>query len=99
VLAAQGASQSLPAIRLREVRPGGRPWQFSAPSRPRGAREIYHYNSDGALDWGYFRINTLHLQRPGVKLRDLPDCKANIDFAYQPGERPSGAYRRFQRGQ
>ena len=71
---------------------------------PRGACEIYHYNSDGTLDWGYFQINTVHLQRPGVNLRDLLDCKANIDFAYQlyreRGFEPwttytSGAYRQF----
>lgn len=49
---------------------------------PKGACEIYHYNSDGTLDWGYFQINTVHLQRPGLNLRDLLDCKANIDFAY-----------------
>lgn len=49
---------------------------------PRGACEIYHYNSDGTLDWGYFQINTVHLQRPGLNLRDLLDCKANIDFAF-----------------
>lgn len=48
-----------------------------------GKCEIYHYNSDGTLDWGYFQINTIHLQRPGLNLRDLLDCKANIDFAYQ----------------
>ena len=28
-------------------------------------------------------VNTVHLKRPGVILRDLLDCKANIDFAYQ----------------
>jgi len=50
---------------------------------PRGACEIYHYNTDGTLDWGYFQINTVHLKRAGVNLRDLLDCKANIDFAYQ----------------
>ncbi len=50
---------------------------------PRGACEIYHYNSNGTLDWGYFQINTVHLERPGLNLRDLLDCKANIDFAYQ----------------
>jgi hypothetical protein len=50
---------------------------------PQGKCEIYHYNSDGTLDWGYFQINTVHLQRPGLNLRDLLDCKANIDFAYQ----------------
>ena len=50
---------------------------------PRGKCEIYHYNSDGTLDWGYFQINTVHLKRPGLNLRDLLDCKANIDFAYQ----------------
>lgn len=48
-----------------------------------GKCEIYHYNPDGTLDWGYFQINTVHLKRPGLNLRDLLDCKANIDFAYQ----------------
>jgi hypothetical protein len=74
---------------------------------PRGACEIYHYNSDGTLDWGYFQINTVHLRRPGVNLRDLLDCRTNIDFAYQlyleRGFAPwttytSGAYRRFLHG-
>jgi hypothetical protein len=50
---------------------------------PRGDCEIYHYNSDGTLDWGYFQINTVHLKRAGVNLRGLLDCRANIDFAYQ----------------
>ncbi len=50
---------------------------------PQGRCETYHYNSDGTLDWGYFQINTVHLKRPGLNLRDLLDCKANIDFAYQ----------------
>src|SRR5215469_7990052 len=73
---------------------------------PRGACEVYHYNSDGTLDWGYFQINTVHLKRAGVNLRALLDCKANIDFAYQlyteRGFEPwttynNGAYRRFLR--
>lgn len=73
---------------------------------PRGACEIYHYNSDGSLDWGYFQINTVHLKRAGVNLRNLLDCKANIDFAFQlyqeRGFAPwstynSGAYRQFLR--
>jgi hypothetical protein len=73
---------------------------------PRGECEIFHYNSDGTLDWGYFQINTVHLKRAGVNLRDLLDCKANIDFAYRLyGERGfepwttynSGAYRQFLR--
>jgi hypothetical protein len=73
---------------------------------PRGACEIYHYNTDGTLDWGYFQINTVHLTRPGLNLRDLLDCRANIDFAYQlyreRGFQPwstynNGAYRRFLR--
>lgn len=73
---------------------------------PRGACEIYHYNSDGTLDWGYFQINTVHLKRPGLNLRDLLDCRVNIDFAYQlyqeRGFQPwstynNGAYRRFLR--
>lgn len=75
---------------------------------PRGACEIYHYNSDGTLDWGYFQINTVHLKRVGVNLRDLLDCRANIDFAYQlyqeRGFAPwstynNGAYLRFLRSQ
>ena len=74
---------------------------------PQGNCEIYHHNSDGTLDWGYFQINTVHLKRPGLNLRDLLDCKANIDFAYQLyRERSnftawstynSGAYRRYLR--
>ena len=73
---------------------------------PRGSCEIYHYNSDGTLDWGYFQINTVHLKRAGVNLRDLLDCRANIDFAYQlfqeRGFAPwstynDGSYRRFLR--
>ena len=72
----------------------------------RGACEIYHYNADGTLDWGYFQINTVHLRRVGVNLRDLLDCRANIDFAYQlyqeRGFLPwstynTGAYRKFVR--
>lgn len=72
---------------------------------PQGRCEVYHYNSDGTLDWGYFQINTVHLKRPGLNLRDLLDCKANIDFAYQLYEEKqgftpwstynSGAYRKF----
>lgn len=73
---------------------------------PRGACEIYHYNSDGTLDWGYFQINTVHLTRIGLNLRDLLDCRANIDFAFQlyqeRGFQPwstynNGAYRKFLR--
>jgi hypothetical protein len=72
---------------------------------PQGKCEIYHYNTDGTLDWGYFQINTVHLKRPGLNLRSLLDCKANIDFAYQlylesHGFTPwstynSGAYKKF----
>jgi hypothetical protein len=50
---------------------------------PQGECEVYHYNANGTLDWGYFQINTVHLQRPDVNLRDLLDCGANIDFAYK----------------
>jgi hypothetical protein len=74
---------------------------------PQGKCEIYHYNTDGTLDWGYFQINTVHLKRPGLNLRDLLDCKANIDFAYQlyvekGGFTPwstynNGLYKRFLR--
>jgi hypothetical protein len=72
---------------------------------PEGKCETYHYNSDGTLDWGYFQINTVHLKRAGLNLRDLLDCRANIDFAYQLySERESfsawstynnGAYRKY----
>lgn len=70
----------------------------------RGACEIYHYNSNGTLDWGYFQVNTVHLRRPGLNLRDLLDCRANIDFAYQLYQERgwtawstynSGAYRKY----
>jgi hypothetical protein len=74
---------------------------------PQGKCEIYHYNADGTLDWGYFQINTVRLKRPGLNLRDLLDCKANIDFAYQlyvekHGFTPwstynNGMYKRFLR--
>ena len=73
---------------------------------PRGGCEIYHYNSDGTLDWGYFQINTVHLKRAEVNLRGLLDCRANIDFAYhlytERGFEPwttyrNGAYRQFLR--
>jgi len=74
---------------------------------PQGKCEIYHYNTDGTLDWGYFQINTVHLKRPGLNLRDLLDCKANIDFAYhlysekdsfQPWSTyNNGAYKKFLR--
>ncbi len=37
---------------------------------PKGDCEIYHYNTNGTLDWGYFQINTVHLERPGLNLRD-----------------------------
>jgi hypothetical protein len=72
----------------------------------KGSCEIFHYNSDGTLDWGYFQINTVHLKRAGVNLRDLLDCRANIDFAYQlyreRGFAPwstynDGTYRKFLR--
>lgn len=76
---------------------------------PQGKCEIYHYNTDGTLDWGYFQINTVHLKRPGLNLRDLLNCRANIDFAYalyleRQGFSPwstykSGAYRKFLRDQ
>lgn len=74
---------------------------------PQGKCEIYHYNTDGTLDWGYFQINTVHLKRPGIVLRDLLDCRANIDFAFalyqeKHGFTPwstfnNGAYRKFLR--
>jgi hypothetical protein len=73
---------------------------------PQGKCETYHYNANGTLDWGYFQINTVHLERPGLNLRDLLDCKANIDFAYElyreRGFQPwstynSGAYLKYMR--
>ena len=77
---------------------------IQAAENLKGNCEAYHHNSDGSLDWGYFQINSVHLSRRGVKLRDLLDCKANIDFAYQlyseEGFRPwstfvGGQYRKF----
>lgn len=77
---------------------------IQAAENLKGDCEAYHYNSDGTLDWGYFQINTVHLTRRGLNLRDLLDCKANIDFAYElyreEGFRPwstfvNGQYRRF----
>lgn len=83
--------------------------QFNGPKIRRAKCEIYHYNSDGTLDWGYFQINTVHLERPGLNLRELLDCKTNIDFAYQlyqekHGFTPwstynSGKYRQFLQSQ
>ena len=68
---------------------------------PNGKCEIYHYNTDGTLDWGYFQINTVHLERPGLNLRDLLDCKANIDFAYQLYREKGGfsAWSTYKNGQ
>lgn len=77
---------------------------IQAAENLKGNCEAYHYNSDGSLDWGYFQINSIHISRRGVNLRDLLDCKANIDFAYQlyseEGFRPwstyvGGQYRKF----
>ncbi len=72
---------------------------------PQGRCEVYHYNNNGTLDWGYFQINTIHLKRDDLYLRDLLDCRANIDFACQlyrehSGFTPwstfnSGAYKKF----
>jgi len=72
---------------------------------PQGRCETYHYNPNGTLDWGYFQINTVHLRRRGLNLRDLLDCRTNIDFAYQLylekggftawSTYNSGLYRRF----
>jgi hypothetical protein len=81
------------------------PSQFNAP-RIRRELAKSQCNSDGTLDWGYFQINTVHLTRVGLNLRDLLDCRANIDLAYQlyqeRGFQPwstynNGAYRRFLR--
>jgi hypothetical protein len=95
----------LPAIRLQQIRLGvSGALAIQRAENPKGACEIYHYNSDGTLDWGYFQINTVHLTRAGLNLRGLLDCRANIDFAYQlyqeRGFQPwstynDGAYRRF----
>jgi hypothetical protein len=77
---------------------------IQAAENLKGDCEAFHYNADGTLDWGYFQINTVHLTRRGVRLRDLLDCKANIDFAYQlyteEGFRPwstftGGQYEKF----
>ncbi len=72
------------AIRLHKIRPDCRlALAIQRAENPAGKCDIYHYNTDGSLDWGYFQINTVHLERPGFNLRDLLDCKANIDFAHQ----------------
>lgn len=77
---------------------------IQAAENLKGNCEAYHYNSDGTLDWGYFQINSVHISRRRVNLRDLLDCHANVDFAYQlyteEGFRPwstfvSGQYRKF----
>ena len=77
---------------------------IQAAENLKGSCEAYHYNSDGTLDWGYFQINSIHLTRRGLNLRDLLDCKANIDFAYrlysEEGFQPwstyvGGQYRKF----
>ena len=53
---------------------------------------------------GLLQINTVHLERAGLNLRDLLDCKANIDFAYrlyvERGFQPwstynNGAYQKY----
>jgi hypothetical protein len=72
---------------------------------PKGTCEVYHYNpGNGTLDWGFFQINTVHLKRPGLNLKDLLDCKANIDFAFELFREKgfeawstyaSGSYRKF----
>ena len=68
-----------------------------AAENPKGTCEAYRYNSDGSLNWGYFQINSAHLTRRGVNLRDMLDCRANIDFAYQlyreEGFEPWNVYR------
>ena len=71
----------------------------------RGDCEIYHYNTDGTLDWGYFQINTVHLKRRGLNLRDLLDCKANmnsrtcswyVERGFQPWSTyNNGAYQKY----
>lgn len=48
-----------------------------------GVCDRYGINTNGTLDWGFMQINTLHLKRADVKLVDLLDCHANIDFAYK----------------
>jgi hypothetical protein len=56
---------------------------FSLEAGARVAVPIVSVGLAWRVDWGYFQINTVHLNRAGVNLRDLLDCKANIDFAYQ----------------
>lgn len=48
-----------------------------------GQCDRYGINTNGSLDWGFMQINTVHLKRKDVVLKDLLDCKANIDFAYK----------------
>ena len=92
------ATSSVPACRVALA--------IQRAENPRGACEIYHYNTDGTLDWGYFQINTVHLTSVGFESARSPGLPANIDFAYQlyqeRGFQPwstynNGAYRRFLR--
>ena len=87
-----GYARSIPRALNRWPAPAGRHsflaarWPLDRIQRaenPRGDCEIYHYNTDGTLDWGYFQINTVHLKRPEVNLRAMQTWRANIDFAYQ----------------
>ena len=50
---------------------------------PQVTCEVYHHITDVTLDKSNNQNNTKQLRRPGINLRELLDCKANIDFAYQ----------------
>lgn len=42
-------------------------------------------NKDGSYDYGLFQINTVHkatLEKMGMTMDDMLDCKKNIDFAF-----------------
>ena len=56
---------------------------FSLEAGARVAMPIVSVGPTWRVDWGYFQINTVHLKLAGVSLRDLLDCSANIDCAYQ----------------
>lgn len=58
---------------------------------PQGKCEVYHYNSDGTLDWGYFQINTVHLKRPGLKSTVRPISISLINFTASAAASRRGA--------
>ena len=45
-----------------------------------------HTNTNGSVDIGIFQINSIHarnLEKLGMTMEDMKDCKKNIDYAYK----------------